>query len=388
MFLALVLGTAQAAEVSIMTSFQGPEYAWLQDVISRYNASQKQDQVRSLLTGFDALKPKLLEAKNGKSADLVGPLPHDQLGELVAAGVLESLDSYTPGKNTLKVALRGFSYQGKLYGLPLAAESVAVLYNTKMLPTFPTNWADFIGVAQKYTDPEKKTYGFLADLGNAYMQYGLFSAYGGYVFGEKQGKLDVQDLGIANAGSARALSLIGDLKFKYGLIPEGMNPGDAKKAFLRGDVAMYLTGPWDLGDIKTARIPIGIASLPKPPQASAEWSPLVGVQGVVMNRYSPNKAAAARFVQFLTSPENQVALNKAGGRIPVSKKAINALRGDNVVVGFSKTITSGTAMPNVPQMGIVWGPWNAALDQATKKTGADAGALLSSAAKEIRLNLK
>ncbi len=151
---------------------------------------------------------------------------------------------------------------------------------------------------------------------------------------------------------------------------------------------MFLTGPWDMGDIKKAGVDYGIAAVPTPPGANSDWSPFVGVQGVMLNAYSKQKAVAAQFAKSLVTPGAQVSFNKAGGRIPVSKAATAQLKGDPVVAGFSKVIAQGTPMPNVPQMGAVWGPWTAAVTQGTTKPSPDYKGILDNAVKEINSNVK
>jgi arabinogalactan oligomer / maltooligosaccharide transport system substrate-binding protein len=388
--LLLALPTAQAAKVTVWTHFDGPELAWLRDVAAKYSAREKADTIEIVNVPFGDIKQKLiLGASKGEGADLVLSLPHDQIGEMAAAGVLEPVDKYLANKADInKTALSAMTYQGQLFGLPMFAEAVGVVYNKKLIARVPGDWAGFLSAAKKLTDPKKGTFGFLANLGDAYQQFGVISAYGGYIFKNNAGTLDVKDLGVGNAGAAKAMSFLNDLRFKENLIPGGVDGGVAKAQFLGGSVAMYLTGPWDLGDIKKAGIDFGVAAFPTPPGATGKWSPFVGVQGVLMNSYSKNKASAGKFAAFIISPESQVAFNKAGGRIPISNRAVAQLRSDVVVSGFSKNIAAGVPMPNVPQMGAVWGPWTNAMLLSTGKPGPDYAGILSNAAKEIKTNIK
>ena len=388
--LALTLTSAQAAKITVWTHFDGPELAWLKDVASKYSAQEKQDTIEIVNVPFGDIKQKLiLGASRGEGADLVLSLPHDQLGEMAAAGVLEPMDRYVGNRADIsRTALSAMTYQGQLFGLPMFAEAVGVVYNKKLIQKVPASWTGFLAAAKGLTDAKKGTYGYLANLGDVYAQYGVISAFGGYVFKNNAGTLDVKDLGVGNAGVAKAMGFLNDLRFKNNLIPEGVDGGVAKAQFLSGNLAMYLTGPWDMGDIKKAGIDFGIAAFPTPPGAAGKWSPFVGVQGVLMNSYSKNKASAARFAKFIISPDNQVAFNRAGGRIPISVRAVGQLKNDPVVSGFSKNIAAGVPMPNVPQMGAVWGPWTNAITLSTTKPSPDYASILSSAATEIRANIK
>ena len=383
----LLAGAAQASELRLLTHLQGAEYAWLSKMARQYSAVKGRPQVKLMLTSFDALRIKLLEPVAGDEVDLVGPIPHDQLGALVEAGTITPLGmlSVLP-EDTLKVAGRAVTLRGQVYGIPIAAEAIAVVYNKALMPKFPKTYADFLETAQRLTTGGN--YGYIANLGDVYQQYGMISAFGGYIFRETQGRLEVSDLGIATPGTAQALAMLGDLRFKYKLIPDQLGGSALRKLFLTGKAAMFLTGPWDMGDIKKARIDYGIAPFPLPSGAVNPWSPFVGIQTLVVSQKSQLKGEAVEFAQFLARPENQVAFNKAGGRIPVSKKAINLLSGNPVVTGFSKSITVGTPMPNVPQMSEVWEPLNNALTRATAQPNQDYAKLLLEAQTQIEKKLQ
>ena len=385
--LALV-GNASAATLTVWTHFGDTELAWLKAQAAAYTKSSG-NAVNIVSVPFDHIPDKFIQAApRGQGPDIVVTLPQDRLGQLAASGVIEPMDKYITSKTDLdRTALSAMTYNGKLFGLPMFAEAVAVVYNKKLLPGgVPTTWDAFIKAAQASTGAGK--FGFLVDLSNAYMNYGIFSAYGSYVFKNTNGTLNTKDIGLANAGADKAASLLNDLRYKYNLVPEGVDGGVAKSAFTDGRLAMLMTGPWDMGDIKKAGIDYGIANLPTPPGASAKWSPFVGVQGVMLNAYGKNKAAAASLAKALVSSTAQVAFNKAGGRIPASLSARVQLKADPVVVGFGKAISAGTPMPNVPAMGAVWGPWSNAVAQSVQKPNASYSSILDSAVKEINSNIK
>jgi arabinogalactan oligomer / maltooligosaccharide transport system substrate-binding protein len=383
-----LLGNASAATLTVWTHFGDAELTWLKAQAAAY-AKTSGNTVTVVSVPFEQMKDKFLQAApKGQGPDLLVTQPHDRLGELAAAGVIEPMDKYVTSKTDLdRTAVSAMTYQGKLFGLPMFAEAVAVVYNKKLLPGgVPTTWDAFIKAAQANTGNGK--FGFLVDLSNAYMNYGIVSAYGGYVFKNTAGTLNTKDVGLANAGADKAMSMLNDLRYKYNLIPEGVDGGVAKDAFVQGRAAMILTGPWDMGDIKKGNIDYGIANLPTPTGATSKWSPFVGVQGVMLNAYSKNKAAAAVLAKALVSAPAQVAFNKAGGRIPASLSARTQLKADPVVVGFGKAISAGTPMPNVPAMGAVWGPWSNAVAQSVQKANANYSGILDSAVKEINGNIK
>jgi arabinogalactan oligomer / maltooligosaccharide transport system substrate-binding protein len=394
--IAFGMSAASAAKITVWTDFGAGELEWMTKAATTFAATPDAKgntyEVVSIALG-DNRDKFIQSAPKGEGPDLIATIPHDQLGQFASAGVLEPMDKYADTKFKSDVApsaLEAFNYNGKLFGLPMFGEAVAIVYNKKLIKSVPSNWADFISAAQKLTNPEKQEFGFLAPIGIQYHMFGIYSSFGAYVFGKnKDGSLNAKDVGLANDGAVKAAQLINDLRFKYKLIPEGAEDGGLiKDLFTKGKVAMMLTGPWDLADVKKANIDYGIALMPKPEGAVKAWSPFIGVRGIVMNSYSKNKEAAAAFAKYLVKSEQQVSLNKTGGRVPISKSAVRLLKNDTTVAGFGAAIAAGIPMPNIPAMGQVWDPWGKALTLSIKtenpdfkKLHADAVALILAAIK-------
>ena len=382
-----LLGQASAATLTVWTHFGENELVWLRDQAKTFEAKTK-NKVNIVSVPFDDLTTKFLQsAPKGQGPDLIVTQAHDRIGQMAAAGVIEPMDKYVTSKTDLdKTAVQAMTYKGKLFGIPMFAESVALIYNKKLVPTAPTTWNALLSAAQ--SAQKSGNLGFVMPLDNAYLTYGFTSAYGGYVFKNTGGTLNTKDLGLGNAGAVKAAGFINDLRYKYNLIPEGITGDAVKSAFTQGRAAMMISGPWDIDDIRKAGIDFGIAPFPTPPGASGKWSPFVGVQGTIMNAYSKNKAAAAQFAKSITTADAQISFNKAGGRIPVSLAARTKLKSNPVVAGFSRTISAGTPMPNIPEMGAVWGPWTNAVTQVSQKPGQNYSQILTKAVGEIKGNIK
>ncbi|WP_216329505.1 maltose ABC transporter substrate-binding protein [Deinococcus aestuarii] len=381
-------GQASAATLTVWNHFtDAAEVAWLRAQADAY-AKASGNKVTIVSLPLDQMADKLINsAPKGQGPDLVVTLPQDRLGQLAASGAVEPMDRYVVSKADLdRAAVQAMTYRGKLFGLPMFAESVALIYNKNLVPTAPTTWNEFLSAAQKNTGNGR--FGFLVDLSNAYTNYGFFNAYGSYIFKNNGGTLNVGDVGITNAGALKALSVMNDLRYKYKLVPEGVSNDAAKSAFVDGRAAMIVTGPWDMGDIKKAGINYGITTIPAPPGATSKWGPLVGVQGVVLNAYGKNKSVAAQFAQALVTSSAQLSFNRAGGRIPVNLAARTQLKNDPIVTGFGKAISAGTPMPNVPEMGAIWGPWGSAVAQSVQKPGPNYASILAAALKEIKGNIR
>ncbi len=393
--LALAAGAVQGQgnKITIWTDFATEELKWFS---AAADAFEKTPQAKGAKLEIVAVplgdnKDKFIQsAPKGEGPDMIATVPHDRVGEFAAAGVLEPMDKYLSVAFKADVAessLDAFNYKGRTFGVPMWGEAVAIVYNKKLLPGgIPKTWDEFIKVSQNLTNLEKQQFGFLAPIGIQYHMHGFYRAFGAYVFGKnKDGSFNTTDIGLANGGAVKAAQLISDMRFKYKLIPEGAESPDLQQdLFLKGNLAMWLNGPWVMADVKKAKIDYGIGLPPRPTGATADFQPFLGVRGVVMNAYSKQKAVTSEFAKFLVSNANQVSLNKIGGRLPISKSAVRQLGKDPVAAGFGAAVAKGIPMPNIPEMGQVWGPWGDALNLSIKTANADIAGLHTKGVEQIK----
>jgi arabinogalactan oligomer/maltooligosaccharide transport system substrate-binding protein len=77
------------------------------------------------------------------------------------------------------------------------------------------------------------TFGFLYNIGDPYFNFGFFRAYGAEnVFAkDARGNLDPSKLLLGGEVGEKALPFIKDLRFRYNLVPEGVDYGVADGAF-------------------------------------------------------------------------------------------------------------------------------------------------------------
>jgi maltose-binding protein MalE len=157
----------------------------------------------------------------------------------------------------------------------------------------------------------------------------------------------------------------------------------AKDLFLKGRLAMWSNGPWELDNIRKAGIKYGIALLPKGTQ---DARPFVGVQGFMVSKLSKNQLLAQAFVtEFLASDEVMQKLYEAQFGIPawlpVRTKVMNA-----DIEGFSKSVGNGDPMPAIPAMASVWNISDNALKLIYQQKGAP-DATMKEAATALRAEI-
>jgi arabinogalactan oligomer / maltooligosaccharide transport system substrate-binding protein len=381
--LALTTTLAQGS-LRIWTPFADQTLEWLQSEVDAFSAAFGV-QVEIVKLDLGELKQQmLLAAPQGEAGDVIVGVPHDQIGELAAGGVLADMGQYATQAyldDLNEQARLGYTFGGKLFGLPMFVEGPALIVNTDLVPEIPTTYEDMIAKAKELTTSDQ--FGFLFDINNFYFAYNWIRSNGGYVFGRDDSGLNSSDVGLNNEGAIKGAEMLKALRQSEGLIPAGMNYDVANGQFIDGALAMTYNGPWAISQYRDAGL--NVAVVPMPPMADGtSWAGFMGVQGVLLNEFSANKVDAANLAKWLTRKDAQVGLANVSGRIPASKSALAEVESDPIIAGFGQALTNAEPMPNIPEMGQVWGPMGNALLVITESADSDVAGTLNQAVSEIQ----
>ena len=168
-------------------------------------------------------------------------------------------------------------------------------------------------------------------------------------------------------------------------IKSGDINSDIKRSlFNTGDVAMDITGPWELAGYKAALGDnLGIAPIP-----TVNGKPAVTFSGIkifAVNSFTKYPNAAKLYANFASSKEAQLMLNKLVGSVPTNNEALldPQIENDPFVSGFALQAKSSQPMPSIPEMGNVWSPVNAALPEIWDKN-VDPKAAMDKAVQQIK----
>ena len=280
---------------------------------------------------------------------------HDVVGELAGSGLIEPL-TLPPNllKSLLPVAVSSFTYQGKLYGYPYNIESVALIYNKKLLKQAPDSLEQLSKLAGNFPNSGNSQYGFLYDFKNFFFTFPILSAQGGYIFKNEGGFLNTKNIGLDNEGATKGLEYLLSLVEKK-IIPSSVDRNIAFEKMKKGLLAATIDGPWAIKDLKSAKISIGVA--PIPTLGGLRPKPFVGSQGFMVRRSSRNKELAKEFIEkYLVTYNGILTLYNEDPRGPSRKDVLEHLsKSDQVLNAFMKSAENGIPMPNIPEMGAVWG---------------------------------
>ena len=326
------------------------------------------------LGGLDKLS---LDNQSGKAPDVM-MAPYDRVGGLGNDGQLAEVtlnkDSKTD-KTTESLVTNG----GKVYGAPAVIETLVLYYNKDLLQEAPKTFGELEELAKDskydFAGEDGKNTAFLADWTNFYYAYGLLSGNGGYVFG-KNGT-DPKDIGLNNQG---AIDGIEYAKTWYAKWPKGLQ--DTKGAanfiqtqFQEGKTAAIIDGPWKASSLKEAKVNYGVATIPTLPNGKA-YSAFGGGKAWVIPAGANNPEAAQKFVDFLTTTDQQKAFYDKTNEVPANTEAREYAVGknDELTTAVVKQFENAQPMPNISEMSTVWDPAATMLFDAVsgKKSAKDA----------------
>jgi len=326
------------------------------------------------LGGLDKLS---LDNQSGKAPDVM-MAPYDRVGGLGNDGQLAEVtlnkDSKTD-KTTESLVTNG----GKVYGAPAVIETLVLYYNKDLIQEAPKTFGELEELAKDskydFAGEAGKNTAFLADWTNFYYAYGLLSGNGGYVFG-KDGT-DPKDIGLNNQG---AIDGIEYAKTWYAKWPKGLQ--DTKGAanfiqtqFQEGKTAAIIDGPWKASSLKEAKVNYGVATIPTLPNGKA-YSAFGGGKAWVIPAGANHPEAAQKFVDFLTSTDQQKAFYDKTNEVPANTEAREYAVGknDELTTAVVKQFENAQPMPNISEMSTVWDPAATMLFDAVsgKKSAKDA----------------
>jgi arabinogalactan oligomer/maltooligosaccharide transport system substrate-binding protein len=264
--------------------------------------------------------------------------PNDDLGNWVRGSFVENLDTYLDGKldGVAPVAVDGMKVDGSIYGVPESAKAVALYYNTSLLATPPATTDEMLAAIKGGA----RTTFFIG----AYHMFGWSGAFGGKLL-DDSGKC-VADQG----GWKEALQFLLDAKAAGAEFYSDYS--QAEGPFREGKVAMFVNGPWALGDYKKdLGDKLGVAVMPA---GTAPAGPLNGIDGFYINPNSAAKADAVALALFLTGDASAQLYTNSAGHVPI-RDSVKA--DDPLVTVFAQASASGFPRPQSVEFGNYWTPF-------------------------------
>ncbi len=156
--------------------------------------------------------------------------------------------------------------------------------------------------------------------------------------------------------------------------------------FQEGRSLFWMTGPWARGDASAVNYGVGLI-----PQFDGNAAtPFVGVRGAMVSSFSDNQVLAQSFIlDFFATIEVQQAMYESDPRLPATKSLFAVVEAaDPIAAAFAASASNGIPMPNIPEMGSVWGPMGDALNVIREQaygTNEETGVTINSASDAMKL---
>lgn len=297
----------------------------------------------------DVREQTLIAGPAGEGPDLIEG-PHDWVGALVEGGILAALDLGEKEDLFLPAAIQAFTYEGKVYGMPLITENVALFRNPDLVPEAPKTWDELIAVCEE-VEAEGVEYCLLLQQGDAYHFFPIQTSFGGYVFGlNPDGTYNPDDVGIDSPGSLAAAEWL-DMMVKEGHIQAGVDFDTARSLFAEGEAAFYITGPWNLPYFQEAGAHYAISPIPA---GTEEAKPFLGVRGFMVNALGEQPVLAQTYLTEFWAAEGPMQEYYEATKKQIAFLAVREALVDPDIAGLAEAGLNAMPMPAIPEMAAFW----------------------------------
>ena len=314
----------------------------LQVLVERFNREHPDIQVESLYVGqSDQQLPKILAA-------VVGNAPPDLLwfnptitGQLVELGAIRPLEDWLARSGVKDeidpVLFESMEFQGHTWSVPFGTNNVGVFYRPSLFKAagvtqLPQTWDELRHVARQLTrdtngDRRIDQHGLLLPLGKGEFTVFLWLPFMWSGGGELMSGKNLETGAMSTRSPVPALvneGAIAALQFWRNLIDDGSatlslpERGFETDGFLAGKVAMQLTGPWTLGQLKATGVDFGVFPMPTAVRPATG----IGGENLFVFKTTPERERATlAFTKYVLSQEFQTEWAMGTGYLPVNLKA-------------------------------------------------------------------
>ena len=333
-------------------------------------------ELEILQVPFDQLRSKYItEASAGGGPDvLLGP--SDWVGEFVEADIAMSLDDLATeevraGYN--EASLNIFTFEESLRAVPQNINGIAMFYNKALVPEPPTTTDEMLAIAADLAGTPE-TYG-LGIFPQLYNNAGYLYGFGGQVLNEDGTSA------FDSPETVEWLTWLQELSTAPGVFV-GTDQNSVESLFREGKLGMMFNGPWfiqgateGLGEEN-----VGVALMPAiSAQEDAPARPFVGATGLYINSNLDEEQAelAFEFATWFSTVGTQPLVEEAG-QLPAAT-SVQIPEDDPYGATFVEQYANGVALPNAPQMALVWTPADDMLAKVMRGEAAPAEAAAEAA---------
>lgn len=260
---------------------------------------------------------------SGRGPDIV-ELGSDWIAEFAVNGHLEDVTEYIQDDSAAYQGWGMATYRNRVYAYPWFLGTRVLFANGDLLkqagypdPYAPVTIEQFKEAVYAVDSLGKNIYGFGSNTVEKHRLYKkflpFFWSFGGQLFSD-----DGRYCLLASDYGVEALQFYKELHDSCGYVA---NQRGIEDAFLDGEIGFIISGDWLLKRIENEKRDINLISS-FIPGTKYNGTSFLGGEFLAVNAASEQKEAARTFIEFFTSPDNQVKFCKANRSAnPSSKKA-------------------------------------------------------------------
>jgi multiple sugar transport system substrate-binding protein len=366
LFLSLAAGACGRARASGVVTIEfwglGKEAELVAGLLPEFERRHPGRKVNLQQIPFIAGQEKLLTAYAGRSLPDLAQIGNTWIPQFAELGALEALDGRVAGSSSLheKDFFPGIwatnQVEGRLYGVPWYVDTRVLFYRPDLManagcPEPPRSWERWVECMRRLRENSGgRTWAILLPT-DEYAQP--------LIFGIQKGSTLLRDGG--RRGAFSEAPFLEASRFYIGLFHQGLAPpvsntqvANVYQEFDRGEIAIWITGPWNLGEFRR-RIPEGrqhlwaTAPLPAPREEDYPGISWAGGSSLAIFSGSPRREEAWKLIEYLSEPEQQRRFYALSGDLPARIGAWDdpGLASDPKVEAFRLQLQRVAPMPAV-----------------------------------------
>lgn len=305
--------SAQAEDVKITVWSLDRDIQPAPNLIKDFNALGNGITVEYRQIQFDDVVSEAMRAySTGQAPDIIA-IDNPEHALFASRGAFLDLTDRIAKSEAIKTEnyfagpLNSVTWDGKLFGVPKATNTIALYYNADMFKEKgldpdkpPQTWAELLDAARKLNDPAKNVYG-LAFSAKA-SEEGTFQ----FLPWAQMGGGGYQTINAE--GAVKALETWKILMDEKLASPDSLTRGqwDSTGTFNSGNAAMAISGPWELNRMSDeAKFDWRVALLPVP-EAGAERSSAMGDFNWAIFANTKQPEEAFKVLEYFAAQDDQM----------------------------------------------------------------------------------
>jgi multiple sugar transport system substrate-binding protein len=340
----------------------GREGEVVAELVRDFEREHPDIEVRVQQIPWSAAHEKLLTSFVGRSTPDLAQIGNTWIAEFATLRALEPLESRIASSQSLDPTTF-FSgiwntnvIEGSVYGVPWYVDTRVLFYRKDILEqagfsAIPSTWSGWreAMAATKAVVGENRYAVFFPI--NEWTQPAIFGLQAGSPLLAE----DATTGAFSGPAFRRAFAFYLDT-FRDGFAPPVANTeiSNIYQEFARGYFAMYITGPWNLGEVRR-RLPPEMkddwATAPLPGPDDGRAVSLAGGASLVLFQRSRQKDAAWKLIEYLSRPEQQVRFYELTGDLPARLEAWRdpTLVNDRQTAAFGEQLRRVVPTPKIPE---------------------------------------